>query len=217
MQTIGDEYEEPVHTSSAPRSRKISSISEIVDSSIMFLNKYEWAEVEANEPSANDIDFQSLRSSYEDNGYQYTNFYLSNFNQLSVEKEHTSNSNLDRDGDHSLFDLPKDILFDIKSKFLIVANLSINKLSQVLISTPIYQKYLSPFVRMNNCSNHPIQSPFCESSTSAILQKIKKLKIISRNPFMSPLLAPDEYLKQMPPVYFVVSFLYTCPLFAFYD
>lgn len=207
MQTDGDEYEEePIYDSSAPRSRKISSISEIFDSSMMFLKECEWTEVEANEPFDNDFDFQYLNSSSDRNSNNpHSKCYIANFIHSITEKNKLrSDSESHRDAEQSLFDFPNDILFDIKSKCHVMANSSLKKLSQYFISTHIYQKYLYPFVPVESSPTQSNQShSFTKSSTFSVLQKIKKLKIVSKNPFMSPLLAPDEYLKQMPPVYFV--------------
>lgn len=206
MQTDGDEYDDkPVCDPTTPRSRKISSISEIFDSSMMFLNQSEWTEVEANEPSDNDfIHFSDKKKISE---YLSTDCYISNFvRQVTKKNGHSVVCDNDIDGDYSLFDFPKDILFDIKSKCHQFANYGLNRLSNAFASTSLYQKFIFPLVPFKK-SNRSVQNSFARSDSVSVLQKIKKLKIVSKNPYMSPLLASDEHLKQMPPVYFVVSFI----------
>lgn len=205
MQTDGDEYDEkPVNDSSAPRSRKISSISEIFDSSMMFIKEYEWTEVEANEPFANDFDLQHSSSDKRNSSYLSANSYISSVVEKSAKENET---NLvfesDMDTEQTSLNFHKDFLFDMKSRCKDFAQSGINKLSGTLVSTVLYQKFILPFIPFNTYSNKTTQNSF-ESNKVSVLQKITKLKIVSKNPFMSPLLAPDEYLKQMPPVYFVV-------------
>lgn len=199
MQTDGDEYDEkPVHDLSAPSSRKVSSISEIYDSSRMFLKEYEWTEVEANEPPANDLDFQHT---YSGQDISATN-YISNFVRQSST---TSVCKRDIECDTDMLDFHKDIMFNIKSKCQNLSDLGLNKLSKAFVSTSFYQKYILPLLPMNSHRHQSVQSYTQNSNKASIHQKIKKLKLVSKNPFMSPLLASDDSLKQMPPVYFIVS------------
>ncbi|XP_035215683.1 hormone-sensitive lipase-like [Stegodyphus dumicola] len=210
MQTDGDEYEEePNHGASGTRSRKISSISEIFDSSVMFLKQYEWTEVEANEPSDVDLDVSAFGYEKETLNKPDKNDYIHDFLKECCSSIVNISSEDDEDHmEHDVFNLPNDIMFDIKEKFCAVAHSAINKLSQAFISTSLYQKVISPFIPLKIFPHQVLHSPFRSSSKSSILQKIRKLKIVSRNPFMSPLLASEEFLKQMPPIYFVVSILY---------
>ena len=206
MQTDGDEYDEnPGYDSSAPRSRKISSISEIFDSSMMFLKECEWAEVEANEPFPND--FASHHANHENSPQVCANSYVCELLEKSMKtNEKVLTFESDTDAEQTLFDFHKDFLFDIKSRCQDFAKTGIDRLSEAFTSSSMYQKYISPILPFNIYSNQSVQSTFAKRDSESVLQKIKKLKIISKNPFMSPLLASDEYLKQMPPVYFVVSF-----------
>lgn len=216
MQTDGDEYDEkPVYDSSAPRSRKISrkisSISEIFDSSMMFLKECEWTEVEANEPFSNDFVTHQANPDSQSNSQVCANSYISNIVEKSKErKEKVLAFESETDAAQISFDFHNDFLFDIKSKCQDFAKSGIEKISGAFVSSTLYQKYISPILPVNIYGSQSLQSSFARSDSESVLQKIKKLKIISKNPFMSPLLASDEYLKQMPPVYFVVSFPLSC-------
>lgn len=214
MQTDGDEYDEkPVYDTSAPGSRKISrkisSISEIFDSSMMFLKECEWTEVEANEPFANDFVDGHANPGNQSNPQICANSYISNLVEQSKQRKVLSFES-ETDAAQISFDFHNDFLFDIKSKCQDFAKSGIDKVSEAFLSSTLYQKYISPILPVNIYSSQSFQSSFARSDSESVLQKIKKLKIISKNPFMSPLLASDEYLKQMPPVYFVVSFPLSC-------
>lgn len=210
MQTDGDEYDEkPVNEKSVPGSRKISrkisSISEIFDSSMMFLKECEWTEVEANEPFSNDF-VDNANPNNQSNSQICANSYISNLVEKSKKRKEVLAFESEADSAPISFDFHNDFLFDIKSKCQGFAKSGIDKISEAISSSTLYQKYISPILPVNIYSSQSFQSSYARSDSESVLQKIKKLKIISKNPFMSPLLASDEYLKQMPPVYFVVSF-----------
>lgn len=200
--TEGDEYDVESEHASSGRSRKISSISEIFDSSLNFLKKNEWMEVEANEPSEK---IENVCYEADD----YTNYVDSNNYIYNSTKEHdkklsenNQNKNFNYDEEYIIFNLPLDLFFDAKTKCQKIAGMGLNKISDIFMSTSLYQKVISPFLPdIGLRSQNKIQST--NDKKASILRKIRMLKAISKNPFMSPLLASDEILKEMPPVYFL--------------
>ncbi|XP_054708470.1 hormone-sensitive lipase-like [Uloborus diversus] len=202
MQTDGDEYDdERSRASSAPRSRKISSISEILDSSLMFIRQCDWIEVEANEPPVSGLDIQELVHRKKSVSNFLNDYICEFFKNYSSETEDYESDDAEHT-DFSIFSIPQDIIFDLKTKFRMLSHIGLNKLTKAVMSTTLYQKVISPLLPIQSLNFQPKLQSDC-SFKPDILQKIKKLKIISRNPFMSPLLAPDELLRHMPPLYFI--------------
>lgn len=204
MQTDSDEYvEDPDYDPSGKRSRKVSSITQIFDSSMNFLKQCQWTEVEGNEPE-DTIDNALFRSqkcmALDSNNYVHS--FLNEYNKEVEVSDPIENINCNKE--HIIFSFPHDILFDVKTKCQKAANFGLAKISETFVSSSFYQKVISPFVP-NIGIPHQEKSQLKCASKSSILQKIENLKIVSKNPLMSPLLAPDDILKHMPPVYFVVS------------
>ncbi|PRD37912.1 UNVERIFIED_CONTAM: Lipe [Trichonephila clavipes] len=200
--TEGDEYDVESEHALSGRSRKISSISEIFDSSINFLKQNEWMEVEANEPPEKIENVCHEADDYTD--FVDSNNYIHEAVKECDKKSYEENQNpsFSYDEEYIVFDLPLDLFFDVKTKCHKVADFGLNKISDMFMSTSFYQKVISPFLpNIGLHSQAKIQSTY--DKKASILQKIRMLKIISKNPFMSPLLASDEILKEMPPVYFL--------------
>ncbi|GFU58081.1 hormone-sensitive lipase [Nephila pilipes] len=204
MTTEEDEYDvESEHVLSGRRSRKISSISEIFDSSLNFLKQNEWMEVEANEPSEKIVenicyDTDDYTDYVDSNNYMHGS--IKEYDKKACEINKSKDFSYDEE--YIIFNLPLDLFFDVKTKCQKVADTGLNKISDIFMSTSFYQKVISPFLPdIGLRSQNKIQSSTYDKKS--ILQKIRMLKIVSKNPFMSPLLASDKELKEMPPVYFV--------------
>ncbi|KAG8186027.1 hypothetical protein JTE90_004447 [Oedothorax gibbosus] len=202
MQTDSDEYDDnPDYGSSGQKSRKVSSITQIFDSSINFLKQYQWTEVEGNEAEDTiDSAFYGSQKCLALDSNNYVHSFLNEYNK-EIEASYTI-ENINCNKEHTIFSFPHDILYDVKEKCQKIANFGLAKISETFITSSFYQKVLSPFVPDIGLPQTEKKQLTCPSK-STILQKIKKLKIVSKNPLMSPLLASDDVLKQMPPVYFV--------------
>uniref|UniRef100_A0A2L2YFM3 Hormone-sensitive lipase n=1 Tax=Parasteatoda tepidariorum TaxID=114398 RepID=A0A2L2YFM3_PARTP len=201
MQTDGNEYdEEPNQELSGRRSRKISSISEIFDSSMNFIKQSEWMEVEANEPSVVDED-SAFCSDKKQKLVKETNYVHQFMDDYSAVNFNETNEEMRDYKEHTLFSVPHDIVFDLKTKWESVADSTLQMVSETLISSSLYQKFIAPFVPYKKYQNLTINK--LSDAKVSINEKMKNLKMVSRNPFMSPLLASDENLKEMPQIFFV--------------
>ncbi|XP_055927146.1 hormone-sensitive lipase-like [Argiope bruennichi] len=201
MTTEEDEYDTAFeHVSSGRRSRKISSISEIFDSSINFLKQCEWIEVEANEPpeKSADIIFYSSENRSVD-GSNYIRDFIEKYDDGAIKKSQNETWNYSKE--FNIYNFPQDIIFDLKAKSLEAVDMGLRKISEFFMCTSLYQKVIAPLLP-NMASTSQKKAQFLYNKKS-IFQKMKKLKIVSKNPFMSPLLASDDILKEMPPIYFV--------------
>ncbi|GBM06893.1 Hormone-sensitive lipase [Araneus ventricosus] len=200
MTTEEVEYDTASDHLSGRRSRKISSISEIFDSSINFLKKCEWIEVEANEPPEKSVDITFYSSeNHTVDGSNYIRDFIENYEDGTTNKSQNESLNYSRE--FNIYNFPQDIIFDLKAKCLEAADLGLRKISEIFMCTSLYQKVISPLLP-NMASPFQKKTQFSYNKKS-IFQKMKKLKIVSKNPFMSPLLASDDILKEMPPIYFV--------------
>lgn len=232
MQTDHDEYSEP-KVSSSLRERKLSSISEILDSSMSFLKENEWAEVGPNEPEAKSPDIiggnikkdefaeQRVRFSnissyihYQDRSLQQD--YVTNFMRNFSRRSSYEAGDVDRWHDSS-YTFPGDILFDVKQKFTTVLTLAAKKTAEYVEQNKWYKTLVSPWIP-SSLQPKVGQSVCCESESS-IADKIKRLKLVTSNPYISPLLVSNDVLKEMPPVYFLVSvlLLYLCYSVCVYE
>ncbi|GIZ04962.1 hormone-sensitive lipase [Caerostris extrusa] len=167
-----DEYDVYDHQS-GQRSRKISSISEIIDSILK------------------DCTFAATN---------YVDDFIEKYGSEVDQKCQTEDISCNKE--FTIYNFPHDIIFDIKTKCQKAANMGFNKISEIFMSTTLYQRVISPLLPSIEFPSKNKKQPKCDKNSS-VFRKLQKLKLVSKNPFMSPLLASDDILKQMPPIHFV--------------
>lgn len=216
-----DEYEESASLAKSSRERKISSISEIFSSSLHFLKQSECLELDPGELTANYSGrSHNLKDKNKDNQSKLANpqiastfvksqnyDYVATFaeNYLSSLSPEGLPGSQEENKNYVIFSFPEDLIFIAKSKCSKFVLDAYDQVSDFIGQNSILKQFVSPFV--NFLSTTPphadVSHSFPDEQKWNIAQKMKQLKMATRDPFMSPLLASDELLKDMPPVYFM--------------
>lgn len=219
-----DEYvEDSASLAKSPHERKLSSISEIFSSSIHFIKQSEWLELDPGEITANyssrtcssEVKNEAGQNKLENlkipntfmesqlENYDYVATFAENY--LDCLSSEGLPASPEDNKDHVIFNFPEDLIFIAKSKYSKFVLDTYDQISDFIGQSSILKKIVSPLT--NFLSATPPQADqnhfLPEEQKWNIAQKIKKLKMVARDPFMSPLLASDELLKDMPPVYFM--------------
>lgn len=106
--------------------------------------------------------------------------------------------------EHLIYDLPSDLNITAHHKAVQAAKGYVSKVLGAITNNTIFGNPVAAAVNAaTETATSKSQIPWFKESKQVLDKKFKKIRIITRNPYMSPILASEETLKSMPPVYFV--------------